>query len=90
MQTDHSTIDEDQNSSLDKELCLSAMLFTSMDAENDLEFEGGDTQEDLEKNYLNLEHVSEMEGLRYVGGYIAHKFPQYQFLGLRIQSGEKS
>lgn len=96
LQTDHSTIDEDQNSSLDKEPCLSAMLFTSMDAEDDLEFEGGDTQEDLwdlETNDLNLEHVSEMEGLRYVGGYTIPvpwgKNSQERKVGLNLLVGRK-
>lgn len=88
--TDLNASHED-NSSLDNELCLSAMLFTSMN-DVDLEFEDENDDDDkgFERSELNLETVSEMEGLRYVGGYIAHKFPQYQHLGTTAQPEDNS
>ena len=44
--------------------------------------------EDTDMNF-DLESVTEAEGLRYIGGYIARKFPQYQ-LGFKFQKGEEA
>lgn len=80
--------DKDDNA-LQRELSLSAMLFSTL-GDNDFEPVCNDNNrwdtEDVEDD-LNLEKVTETEGLRYFGGFIAHKFPKYQFLGEKV--GEK-
>lgn len=38
---------------------------------------------------LDFEHAMEMEGLRYVAGYIAYKFPQHN-LGTHAKPGENT
>ena len=37
---------------------------------------------------LELETEMKTEGLRYLGGYIAFKFPQFEFLGSHVKAGE--
>ena len=32
-----------------------------------------------------MENVADEVGLRYVGGYVASKFPEYQFLGCKLK-----
>ena len=41
--------------------------------------------ESLEMKDIKLEELAAEEGLRYVGGYIAHKFPHYPFLRWKQQ-----
>lgn len=64
--------------SLDHELCLTAMLFSVVDAEETVNEKDQDT---------DFEQVAEIEGLNYLGGFIAKKFPQYEFLRTNAQSG---
>ena len=42
----------------------------------------------LQLGDIDLENVVETEGLRYFGGFIVHKFPQYQFLGCKVEEGD--
>ena len=78
-----STSIENDEHSLQKELSLSAMLFCLPEKElqtcNDEDQEIG---EDL------LEDAMEEGGLQYVGGFIARKFPQYDFLGTKVTKGD--
>ncbi|XP_076058933.1 uncharacterized protein LOC143035815 [Oratosquilla oratoria] len=58
---------------------VSSMLFAMLDFEDvDEEGEGDDIT--LEESKDTLENCIEIEALRYVGGFIAKKFPQYNFL----------
>ena len=64
---------------------LSAMLFTS-DADFDIDIENmPDTQVSYDVERGSLEECMEAEGLRYVGGFIARKFPQYSSLGTNVK-----
>ena len=70
-----------KDESLNQELCLSAMLFTTLYVkESETESEDIDDFEVAFREADTLEDAMETEGLRYVGGYIAKKFPQYQLL----------
>ena len=68
--------------SLDKELCLSAMLF-SVSNEEDPFLEGIESPQYFEVTDMNFEEV-EKEGLAYFCGYIAKRFPQFPYLGIHI------
>lgn len=67
---------------LDKELLLSAMLFSSLDWQSPIN-EGNENvdPEEYHVQGTTLEVEMETEGLRYLGGFIVSKFPQYKFLG---------
>lgn len=62
---------------LQKELCVSAMLFSSVQME-ELEKENADETEGGLELYKDLWHAIEEEGLLYLGRCIAHKFPHCQ------------
>lgn len=65
---------------LDSEMMMLAMLFSSMDIkpETENELENDQNKEDLfHVSKAILEECMGSEGLKYFGGYIAHKFPQY-------------
>lgn len=83
------TDDVSHEDSLEHELCLSAMMFASLDAE---ELEAADDTENSSVDDvmapLELEQEMKTEGLRYVGGYLAFKFPQHDFLGSHVKIGE--
>ena len=49
--------------------------------ESQLTHHDGLSNQDLEDT---LEHALEEEGLEYFGGFIAHKFPQYEYLGFQV------
>ena len=74
-----------EEEALNQELCLSAMFFSISDDKDlvneDDQLITADDKENLDENGIDFEEAMEIEGLRYVGGYIAHKFPQYQYLG---------
>lgn len=72
---------------LEKELCVSAMLFSSLQME-ELDKENADETEGALELYKDLGQAIEEEGLLYLGGYIAHKFPHCQ-LGCKIRKGEE-
>lgn len=79
--------------SLERELCLSAMLFASLD-END-ESMADNTCNDHELDNLpdrcqDLENEMKSEGLRYFGGFIVRKFPKYEFLGSNVEDGDNT
>ena len=61
---------------------ISAMMFASTEDEM-----VPDDSEYLEPEFQKktLEKVADEEGLRYVGGYMAFKFPEYQFLGFKLE-----
>lgn len=65
-------------------MMVSAMLFSSMDVNvetaNDIENDEN-KEEMLHVSQTNLEECVSTEGLEYFGGYIAHKFSKYDFLG---------
>lgn len=61
---------------LNEELCLSAMIF-ALDKE---ELNAYDPPS-FDVQGMNFEDAMEAEGLRYVGGFLVKKFPQYEFLG---------
>ena len=76
---------------LNQELCLTAMIFCISD---DKDFDDGssstvDDPANISESEINFEDAMETEGLRYVGGYIARKFPQYQ-LGNNVESGDNT
>ncbi|KAK3855025.1 hypothetical protein Pcinc_038544 [Petrolisthes cinctipes] len=90
--TDQAEVCKSHEKSLQDELSLTAMLFATLDADDSMV-----EDENLENEQMNcldfgtnLEDAVEMEGLRYVGGYIASKVPQYGFLGSIVQPGDKS
>lgn len=67
---------------LDKELLLSAMLFSTLDCQSPITEENENVDpEEYHVKGTTLEVEMETEGLRYVGGFIVRKFPQYKFLG---------
>ena len=85
------TQEENSCDSLEKELCLTAMLFAVSDDNDDLaevdtnwenDYNDDDDIDDvgtitkLNASEKSLEEAMEAEGLLYVGGYIAHKFSQ--------------
>lgn len=74
---------DNASDSVESELMLSAMLFTcepSIDSENyDL---------DVSEEEQKLEHCMEAEGLRYIGGFIARRFPQHAFLGNHVRADD--
>lgn len=78
---------------LDSEIMVSAMLFSSMDVnvetENDIENDENN-EEMFHVSQANLEECVGTEGLKYFGGYIAHKFPKYDFLGKKEVEESKS
>ena len=69
---------------LSHELCVSAMLFSSLDNLNSsIHCENIDDEDPYELTHNSNKSLQECiaeEGLEYVGGYIASKFPQYTFL----------
>lgn len=73
--------DSCDDSFLDHELYMSAMMFASLDP-NQMETKD-DKDDSCHDDAMPLELESEMitEGLRYLGGYIATIFPQFKFLG---------
>ncbi|XP_066962006.1 uncharacterized protein [Macrobrachium rosenbergii] len=68
---------------LEKELMISAMVFASSEDEKMPEEETDNV--DTEFAERTSENVADEEGLRYVGGYVASKFPEYQFLGCKLK-----
>lgn len=78
-----------QGKELQEELCLTAMLFAC-------EMPDYENQENLTEGYdvhidhasSNLEYAIQEEGELYLGGYIAHKFPEYK-LGAKVSKVEK-
>ena len=62
--------------SLDRELCLTAILFSLIDAEKAANENDQDTV---------FEYVAEIESLTYLGVFIEKKNPQYEFLGTNTQ-----
>lgn len=78
--------------SLQDELSLTAMLFADLDADESVVEDANLENEKMncEDFGTSLEDAVEMEGLRYVGGYIARKFPQYDYLGATVPPGYKS
>lgn len=71
-----------ETESLESELMVSAMLFSC-----DTQFHVGNNEAcDISFNVAEgcLEKCMEAEGLRYIGGFIARKFPQYDFLGQNV------
>ncbi|KAK4313005.1 hypothetical protein Pmani_015616 [Petrolisthes manimaculis] len=80
--------DGGDEAALQQELCLSAMMFASLDP---YQMESNDNIDDIDDDVpvsLELESEIKSEGLRYLGGYIAFKFPQFQFLGSHVKAGE--
>lgn len=85
------TVDNTTEKPLQCELCLSAMLFSTLTVESVTEVdESKHDPSDIDKWDSNLENAVETEGLWYAGGYLAHKFPQYQFLGSNGQIGDNT
>lgn len=73
---------------LEDELSLSAMVF-AMDEE--------DSKPNCEEPFaldvqdpITFEDAMESESLRYVGGYVVRKFPQYQYLGSDVSKDDKT
>ncbi|KAK3880678.1 hypothetical protein Pcinc_014836 [Petrolisthes cinctipes] len=90
--TVHAEVCKSQEKSLQEELSLTAMLFATFDADDITVEDANLENEQINGNDFatNLEEAVEMEGLRYVEGYIASKFPQYYFLGSTVKPGDKS
>lgn len=72
----------DISDSLNEELCMSAMMFCSLDLSDSMP-----DQELPEETEIFFEEEMEKEGLQYLGGYIVHKFPQYGLLGSETEGG---
>ena len=69
-----------EKDSLDRELFISAMAFCSSEGDSS-DISDNDQDDSVESvENISLEEAMAMEGLRYFGGFIAKKFPQYQFL----------
>ena len=68
---------------LQRELTISAMVFASIEEEKMLEENSENF--DTEFQERTLETAADEEGLRYVGGFLASKFPEYQFLGCKLK-----
>lgn len=88
--TEHCDSDSDTPDidTLESELMLSAMLFSS-DSQYAIESKDESNElHNLEKE--ELEESMETEGLRYVGGFIAHKFPKYSYLGTNVNPDDKT
>ena len=81
---DKSSVNNESNENeLEKELMISAMVFAATEDEKIQQEESEDLN--LEFQEKTLETVADEEGLRYVGGYVASKFPEYQFLGCKLK-----
>lgn len=77
-----------ENESLDSELMLSVMIFSChRKADIDIPDEGNKSF-NVEDGYLA--ECTELEGLRYFGGFVARKFPQYVFLGLNVTANDNT
>lgn len=82
--------DSTDGESLEFELLISAMLFTS-DGTFDTDIDNkANTQISYDVERANLEECMEAEGLRYVGGFIARKFPQYSSLGTNVTTEDNT
>ena len=80
--------DSSEDVSLESELMLSAMLFSS---DPDFEIEISEpTELSFSVQQESLEERMEAEGLQYVGGFIAKKFPQYSFLGTKVTADDNT
>lgn len=65
---------------------LSAMLFSSLDGDDhNAQLDSVDFHDISDPKF---ETEMEKEGLRYLGGFIAHKFPQHQFLGEHVTESD--
>ena len=62
---------------------VSSMLFTALEASN-VEVGEVDDENLLSEPKLTLDECVETQALRYVGGFIARKFPEYSFLGNKM------
>lgn len=82
------------NEELKNELMLTAMIFSKSDTDDDtVNLEVSEIQEnsfDVPFEEPTFEEVTEKEGLRYVGGFIVRKFPEYEYLGTNVPDGDKT
>lgn len=86
-----STDSENLEESLQRELSLSAMLFLSLPVENSApECNESDIFDSLEEEVNDFENAVEEEGLRYFGGFVVKKFPQYECLGSQVSKEDTS
>lgn len=87
MNTIESEMSEQENyCELQRELTLSAMMFSSLYPENS-ERETNNENDDITKLEKGLEETIEEEGDLYFAGFVAHKFPEYKF-GHKVRRGE--
>lgn len=65
------------------------MIFSKSDTDDDtVNLEVSEIQENSFD--VPFEEVTEKEGLRYVGGFIVRKFPEYEYLGTNVPDGDKT
>lgn len=83
---DHCEIDNTEKETIESELLLSAMLFST---DQSFDSEGNENSEVPTVKQASLEDCMEAEGLRYVGGFITRKFPQYS-LGGNVTSDDNT
>lgn len=84
--TDNSENDVHTTETLESELLISAMLFST---DQTLNNEEGDDEFSLfNVKEPTLENCMETEGLKYIGGFIVKKFPKYSNLGEHVKAND--
>ncbi|KAK4318382.1 hypothetical protein Pmani_010619 [Petrolisthes manimaculis] len=77
---------------LEEECSLSAMAVSALDWQEPLTEgqynENTDDPCEYDSQGTTFEDEMETEGLKYLGGYIVHKFPQHQFLGSNVEKND--
>ena len=81
---------DSEANSFEPELCLSANYFALGENESTVNNTCDDEIDDLPEECHNLESEMETEGLRFLGGFIVRKFPNYEFLGSNVEDGDNT
>ena len=76
--------------SLKPDLCLSANFFVLDENESIVNNTCDDELDDLPDECHNLENEMESDGLRFLGGFIVRKFPNFEFLGSNVEDGDST
>lgn len=82
---DLSHTDNTEKENLDKELSLSAVIFTVNEDESQC-----DKPPSFDVQGVTFEDAMETEALRYVGGSVVKKYPQYEFLGSPVEKDDNT
>ncbi|KAG0710837.1 hypothetical protein GWK47_021973 [Chionoecetes opilio] len=82
------SVEQEKEDTLQNELNLTAMIFATVMHSDDRK-ENDPENCDTDDHSINLEDAIKEEGELYLGGYIAHKFPEYK-LGSNVRKGEQT